>query len=289
MNELTMNGKICLITGATSGVGAETAKGLANMGATVVMIARNAEKLAQVKEALIAETHNEHIDVIQADLSVQSEVHKAAQEFLARYEYLHVLINNAGGVFAKRTLTADGFEYTFALNHLAYFLLTNLLLDTLKKSAPARIVNVSSMAHASAGKFDFSDLTREKNYNAFAVYSQSKLANAMFTYELARRLEGTNVTANCLHPGFVNTGFGKNNNALYNAGLFLLQPIMVSPQKGAETSIYLASSPEVAGITGKYFSKKKAIASSAASSDRNAQRVLWEMSEVMTQNAVVTK
>ncbi len=289
MNELSMKGKICLITGATSGVGEETAKGLAQMGATVVMIARNADKLAKVKSELIAETNNEHIDTIQADLSVQSEVHKAAQEFLARYENLHVLINNAGGVFSKRTLTADGFEYTFALNHLGYFLLTNLLLDTLKKSAPARIVNVSSMAHASAGKFDFSDLTREKSYNPFAVYSQSKLANALFTYELARRLEGTNVTANCLHPGFVNTGFGKNNNALYNAGLFLMQPIMISPQKGAETSIYLASSPEVEGVTGKYFSKKKAIPSSAASYDTNAQRVLWEMSEVMTQNTVITK
>jgi NAD(P)-dependent dehydrogenase (short-subunit alcohol dehydrogenase family) len=216
-----------------------------------------------------------------ADLSVQAQVRRLAQEFKRRYSRLDVLINNAGGFFMKRQLSADGIEMTFALNYLSVFLLTSLLLDTLKASAPARIVNISSDAHRRA-RINFEDLELERKYSGFGAYGQSKLAVALFTYELARRLEGTQVTVNALHPGFVATNLGRNNGWRIKLFAPLVKLMALSPEEGAETSIYLASSSEVAGITGKYFDKKKAVRSSLASYDETAARRLWEISAEMT-------
>jgi NAD(P)-dependent dehydrogenase (short-subunit alcohol dehydrogenase family) len=214
-----------------------------------------------------------------ADLSVLAEVRRVAAEFLQKHNRLDVLVNNAGAYFAERRLSADGYELTFALNHLSYFLLTALLLDALKAAAPARIVNVSSGAHM-LGPLDFDDLmTKDYGMAGFKAYGRSKLANVMFTYELARRLEGTGVTANALHPGGVNTGFGKNNSGLVKLGMKIFGRFSLTPEQGAQTTIYLASSPEVAGVSGKYFAKCKAVPSSDASYDQAAQRKLWEISE----------
>ena len=209
---MTMQGKICLITGGTNGIGKSTAQALAQMGATVVIVGRNAPKTAQVVEEIRAASGNNNVDSLLADLSSQQEVRRLADEFKSKYSHLHVLLNNAGGVFMQRQLSVDGIEMTFALNHLAYFLLTNLLLDTIKASAPARIINVSSDAHTS-GKIEFDNLQGERRYSPGA-YGNSKLANILFTMELARRLEGTGVTVNALHPGFVATGFAKNNGQI---------------------------------------------------------------------------
>jgi retinol dehydrogenase 14 len=206
-----------------------------------------------------------------------NDVRWLAQEFTAKHTRLEVLLNNAGGVYDTRQTTIDGFEYTFAFNHLAYFLLTNLLLDTLKASAPSRIVNVSSGAQAN-GKIDFDDLMGEKRYSSFAAYSASKLANVMFTYALARRLSGTGVTVNALHPGLVGTNFGSNAKSLLWRGVAsLAKAFAMPPERGAETIIYLASSSDVEGVSGKYFDKK-AVASSAASHDEAVQERLWAAS-----------
>src|SRR5687768_6952035 len=204
-----MNGKICLVTGGTNGIGKSTALELARMGATVVIVGRDAQKTSQVVEEIRAASGNKNVDSLLADLSSQQEVRRLANEFKSKYSHLHVLLNNAGGFFMRRQLSVDGIEMTFALNHLAYFLLTNLLLDTMKASSPARIINVSSDAHA-GGKIAFDNLEGEREYSA-STYGNSKLANILFTVELSRRLEGTGVTVNALHPGFVSTGFGKNN------------------------------------------------------------------------------
>ena len=232
---MTMQGKICLITGGTNGIGKSTAQELARMGATVVIVGRNAQKTAQVVEEIRAASGNKNVDSLLADLSSQQEVRRLADEFKSKYAQLHVLLNNAGAVFMQRQLSVDGIEMTFALNHLAYFLLTNLLLDTLKASAPARIINVSSDAHA-RGKIEFDNLQGERSYSSGA-YGNSKLANILFTMELARRLEGTGVTVNALHPGFVATGFGKNNPGFLMKIIRAAVPLIArSPEKGAETS-----------------------------------------------------
>ena len=204
---MTMQGKVCLITGGTSGIGKSTAHELARMGATVVIVGRNAQKTSQVVEEIRAASGNNTVDSLLADLSSQQEVRRLANEFESKYSHLHVLLNNAGAVFMRRQLSVDGIEMTFALDHLACFLLTNLLLDKIKASAPARIINVSSGAHTS-GKIEFDNLQGERDYSPRA-YDNSKLANILFTMELARRLEGTGVTVNALHPGFAATGFGK--------------------------------------------------------------------------------
>jgi NAD(P)-dependent dehydrogenase (short-subunit alcohol dehydrogenase family) len=250
---MTMQGRVCLITGGTNGIGKSTAQGLARMGATVVIVGRNAQKTSQVVEEIRLATGNQNVDSLLADLSSQQEVRRLASDFKSKYPQLHVLLNNAGGTFTTRQLSVDGIEMTLALNHLAYFLLTNLLLDTLKASAPARIINVSSNAH-SGGKIDFDNLQGERSYSSFGPYGNSKLANILFTTELARRLEGTGVTVNALHPGFTSTGFGKNNPGFLMKIMGAVVPLVArSPEKGAATSIYLASSPEVQSITGKYF------------------------------------
>src|SRR5215208_1694979 len=270
--------KICLITGATSGIGKATAMGLVNMGASVVMVGRDRGRGEAVMAEIKEKSSNSSVDLMLADVSSQEEIRRLADEFKEAYPRLDVLINNAGVFRSKRITTADGIEMTFAVNHLAYFLLTNLLLDMLKASAPSRIVNVSSGDHSNA-TIDFDDLQGEKGYKGAKAYSQSKLANVLFTYELARRLEGTGITANCLHPGAgVRTNLGSGVSGVFGIMVRALTPLMKSPEKGAETSIYLASSPEVEGLSGRYFVKKDEARSSDVSYDERLARRLWEVS-----------
>src|SRR5215210_1282440 len=276
-----MGEKVCLITGATSGIGKATAMGLANMGASVVMVGRDRGRgeaaLAEIKE----KNGNASVDLMLADLSSQEEIRRLADEFKEACPRLDVLINNAGVFRSERITTADGIEMTFAVNHLAYFLLTNLLLDALEASAPSRIVNVSSGDHSNA-TIDFDDLQGEKGYKGAKAYSQSKLANVLFTYELARRLEGTGVTANCLHPGVVGTNLGSGVSGVFGFMVRALTPLMKSPEQGAETSICLASSPEVESLSGRYFVKKAETRSSDESYDAGLARRLWEVSAELT-------
>jgi retinol dehydrogenase 14 len=274
--------KVCLITGATSGIGKATAMGLADMGASVVMVGRDRGRgeaaLAEIKE----KSANGSVHLLLANLSSREEIHRLADEFKEAYPRLDVLINNAGVFRSERTTTPDRLETTFAVNHLAHFLLTDLLLDVLKASAPSRIVNVSSGDHSN-GIIDFDDLQGEKGYKGAKAYSQSKLANVLFTYELARRLEGTGVSANCLHPGAgIRTNFGSGVSGVLGFTVRALTPLMKSPEKGAETSIYLASSPEVEGVSGRYFAKKAEARSSVVSHDERLARRLWEVSAELT-------
>lgn len=277
----TMIGKICVVTGATSGIGTVTAHALAAQGATVLLVGRNEAKSAAIVERMRRETGNQAIDYLIADLSAQAHIRQLSQALHQRYQHLHVLINNAGALFMTRQLSIDGYEMTFALNHLSYFLLTNLLLDMLKASAPARIINVASDAHTSA-QLALDDVQGERHFSGFRAYAQSKLANIMFTYELARRLEGSGVTANTLHPGVVATEFGANNGALSRVLRRIANIVSISPEKGAQTSIFLASSPTVEGVTGAYFVKSKPARSSAVSYDHAAAAHLWRISEDMT-------
>ncbi len=277
-SNIDMQGKICIVTGANAGIGYETTRGLAQAGATVVMVCRSAERGTAAQQELIAATGNTQIDLILGDLSIQADVRRVAADFKQKYDRLDVLVNNAGALFMSREETADGIELTWALNHLGYFLLTHELLDLLKASAPARIVNVSSDAQM-GGALNMDDLEFKKGYSGFKAYSQSKLANVHFTYELARRLEGTNVTANCLHPGFVASNFAKNNGLLAKISMFVMRPFAKSKGDGAATSLYLAMSPEVEGVTGRYFANRKEKRSIASSYDEALSRRLWEESE----------
>jgi NAD(P)-dependent dehydrogenase (short-subunit alcohol dehydrogenase family) len=275
-----MNGKICLVTGATNGIGKATAQALAQLGATVIIVGRDAQKTSQVVDEIRSTSDNPRVGSLLADLSSEQEVRRLADEYKSKYAHLHILLNNAGGFFMRRHLRVDGIETTFALNHLAGFLLTNLLLDTIKASAPARIINVSSNAHAS-GKIEFDNLQGEREYGPRA-YDNSKLANILFTMELARRLEGTGVTVNALHPGFVATGFAKNNGKLFAALVSIITPLVArSPAKGAETSVYLASSPSVEGITGEYFYDSHVIPAAPQATDMVVARKLWDVSAEM--------
>jgi len=283
---MTMQGKICLITGGTNGIGKSTAQELARMGATVVIVGRDAQKTFKVVEEIRATSGNNKVDSLLADLSSQQEIQRLANEFKNKYSHLHVLLNNAGAVFMQRQLSVDGIEMTFALNHLAYFLLTNLLLDTIKASAPARIINVSSGTHTS-GKIEFDNLQGERDYSPKA-YDNSKLAIILFTMKLARRLEGTGVIGNALHPGFTSTGFGKNNPSFLMNIIRAVVPLIArSPEKGAETSIYLASSPEVQSITGKYFVDSKITQPAPQATDRAVAKKLWDVSAEMVHLADV--
>ncbi|GIX48900.1 MAG: short-chain dehydrogenase [Candidatus Tectimicrobiota bacterium] len=276
-----MQGRVCLITGATSGIGLVTARVLAQQGATVLVVGRDAARGAAAVRHIREASGNADVALFLADLSVQGQVRRLAAEVRRRFSQLHVLINNAGALFSRRTLSADGIEMTFALNHLAYFLLTHLLLDRLKASAPARIINVASDAHRSA-TLDFADVQGARRYNGWRAYCQSKLANVLFTYELARRLQGSGVTANALHPGFVATRFGHNNRGLCAWTIRLAQLVALSPERGAETVVYLATAPEVAEVSGAYFVKKRPVSSSPASYDVEAARRLWQLSAALT-------
>jgi NAD(P)-dependent dehydrogenase (short-subunit alcohol dehydrogenase family) len=273
-----MIGKICLVTGGTNGIGKATAHTLAQMGATVVIVGRDAQKAAQVSKEIQTASGNQNVDWLLADLSSQQDIRRLAAEFKSKYSQLHVLINNAGGTFMTRQLSVDGIEMSFALNHLAYFLLTSLLLDMIKASAPARIINVSSDAH-SGGKIEFDNLQGERSYSGIGPYGNSKLANILFTIELANRLEGTGVTVNVLHPGLVSTGFGKNNPGLIMKIMGIIIPLIArSPERGAKTSIYLVSSPAVQNITGKYFVDCKVTQPASQATDMVVARKLWDVS-----------
>jgi NAD(P)-dependent dehydrogenase (short-subunit alcohol dehydrogenase family) len=276
-----MHGKICVVTGATSGIGLVTAQALARQDATLIIIARNAERGAATVSRIQQETGNSAVELMVADLSAQEQVRQLAKEFQHRFARLDVLVNNAGAFFARRQLSQDGLEMTFALNHLAYFLLTNLLLDPLRAADSARIVNVSSEAHRRA-RLDFADLQGQRRYTGWRAYARSKLANILFTYELARRLAGTGIVANALHPGFVATNFGRNNRSVTAVLFRILQLAAISPEEGAQTIIYLASSPVVNGVTEEYFVKQKAIRSSQVSYDRAAAERLWQVSAELT-------
>ncbi len=273
-----MAGKTVLITGGTGGIGKASAIGLAALGARVAITGRDRARAQQAAEAVARESGNPAVDVFVADLSAQAEVRRLADEVLAAYPRLDVLLNNVGGFWSHRHLTADGLEHTFALNHLAPFLLTGLLLERLTASAPARIVTVSSGAQG-MGAIDFDDLMGERSYSGQRAYNQSKLANVMFTYELARKLEGSGVTATALHPGMTNTSFSAEDPSRVFAPLVaVMRPFMRSPARGADTAIYLASSPDVTGLSGKYFADRKARASNKSSYDGATTARLWDLS-----------
>ena len=279
-----MQGKICLVSGANAGIGKEAALGLAGLGATVVLLCRNEERGAEAMDEIKRRSGNGSLHLLVADLASQSEIRRVAAEYLQRFERLDVLVNNAGILGSdQRELNEDGLEMTFAVNHLAPFLLTNLLLERLKSSAPARIITVSSISHAQWDSvIDFEDLQNERGYKPHSAYSQTKLQNVYFTYELARRLKGTGVTANCLHPGMVTTSLFRNMNPGMKFVMLLISPLFVNPEQGAETIIYLASSPDVADITGGYFKKRKQVRSSKVSYDEERAQLLWEISESLS-------
>jgi len=273
-----MAGRTVLVTGASGGIGKATAVGLARLGARVGITGRDTARAEAAAADIRAASNNAAVDAFAADLSSQAEVRRVASEVLGRYPRLDVLVNNVGGFWAHRHVTADGLEHTFALNHLAPFLLTNLLLDRLKASAPARVITVSSGAHT-AGRLDFDDLQGEQKYSGQRAYNASKLANVMFTYELARRLQGSGVTANVLHPGVVRTSFGAEDQAAFFTILSpLIRPFLKTTAQGAATSIYLASSPQVEGVTGQYFADGKPKQSSKSSYDTGVARRLWKVS-----------
>jgi NAD(P)-dependent dehydrogenase (short-subunit alcohol dehydrogenase family) len=277
-NDRNMMDKTVLITGGNSGIGKETALGLARMNATILIVGRDEEKTERAVDEIRRTTGNGRVDYYLCDLSSLADVRKLASDFLSDRSQLDVLFNNAGAINSKRFLSQDGYELTFAVNHLAHFLLTDLLLDALKRSSPSRIITTSSTA-AKIGHMHFDDLMLERNYIAFKAYGQSKLANQLFTFELARRLHQTGVTANCLHPGIVRTGFAMNNSGALKTGMALLRPFIISAKKAAETPIYLASSPEVQNVTGKYFEKKTLKEPPKAATDLEAASRLWEISE----------
>lgn len=273
-----MTGRTVLITGGTGGIGRATALGLASMGARVGITGRDRSRAETAASAIARESANPAVDVFVGDLSSQTEVRRLADEVLDAYPRLDVLVNNVGGFWAHRHVTADGLEHTFALNHLAPFLLTSLLLDRLTASAPARIVTVSSGAQ-SLGRIDFDDLMGEGTYSGQRAYNQSKLANVMFTYELARRIEGTGVTATVLHPGMTSTAFGAEDTARgWKPIIAVMRRFMKSPERGAATSVYLASSPDADGVSGRYFADRTARESHKSSYDTAAAARLWQVS-----------
>jgi retinol dehydrogenase-12 len=269
-NSDNMRGLVCLVTGATDGIGEVTARELARLGATVIGVGHTPEKVERVPQAIKRATGSDSVEFWCHDLSSQADVRALADEFRRRYNRLDVLVNNAGALFRSRRETVDGLELTFALNHLAYFLLTNLLLDMLKASAPARIVSVaSSYQH----RPDFDDLQMQQGYDGWDAYGRSKYMNILFTVELARRLQGTSVTANTLNPGYTATNFHRAAGLNMHGNL--------TPEQGAETQIYLATSPEVANVSGQYFDRKRPVRS-AALADLDGARRLWDISAELT-------
>ena len=276
-----MAGKTCLITGATAGIGRAAALELAHMGADVVLAGRDQAKCAATALEIREETRNPAVEYLVADLSSQEQVRRLAQEFKDRRQRLDVLVNNAGAIHLSRQYNGDGIEMTFALNHLSYFLLTNLLLDALTASAAARVVNVASTSHRKA-RLNLDDVHDPRHYGGFRAYGHSKLCNVLFTYELARRLEGTGVTANALHPGLVATNFLTNNGAFGRILNFLLRLKGISIEAGAMKLVYAASSPEMEGVSGKYLVRNQLVKSSKRSYDESMATALWELSASLT-------
>ena len=277
-----MEGKTCLITGGSDGIGYAAARELARMGGAVVIVGRNADKTAAAVDRITGETGNPRVSFLLADLSSQEEVRFLAESVKEQAPRLDVLVNNAGAVFFSDRRSVDGIEMTFALNHLGYFLLTTLLLDLLKSSSPSRIVNVSSSAHFSAANFRLEELANPGNKAGYRAYGRSKLCNILFTYELARRLEGSGVTVNALHPGLVRTRIARNNGLLGRVINLMIGVRGVSARKGAETLVYLAASDSAEGITGKFFVDCRAVPSSDLSYDASLASDLWELSERLT-------
>lgn len=280
MTAAGMQGRVCAITGASSGLGYETALALARQGATVALLCRSEERGARARERIAAASGNADLHVIGCDNANLDTVRAAARQLIERFDALHVLVNNAGLLLSQRRITVDDLEETFQVNHLSAFLLTGLLRDRLVASAPARVVTVSSVAHR-AGVLNLGDLQSQRSYDGWTAYAASKLMNILFTYELARRLEGTGVTANTLHPGIVRSGFGHNNGLAMRAFMTVAQlpPFSVSVRSGARTQAWLASAPEVEAVSGRYFVRRRARRSSRSSRDAVAQRRLWQASE----------
>jgi len=270
-----MKGKVCIVTGSNSGIGKETALALAKMDAAVVMAVRNRERGEKAKIEIVSQSGNKSVDLMVCDLSLMNSIRHFAKEFQDKYDKLNVLINNAGAVFSKREVTAEGFERTLAVNYLGPFLLTHQLLALLKSSAPSRVINLSSGLHKS-GKINLDDLQSEKSYGGMKVYAGAKLMVIMFTYELARRLKGSGITANVVEPGFAATNLGRNSGSLRSSIMFkMVRPMQVNARKAAETSVYLASSDEVKDVTGKCFTKMHETNSAPISYDQQLQKQLW--------------
>jgi len=282
-----IEGKQVLLTGASRGIGKATALALAKMGANLSLLVRDRALGEKVIEEIRATGAKGKIDLFVADLSSMKDIRRVAEEYKSKHDRLDVLLNNAGAINMDKEKTADGFERTFATNHLGYFLLTDQLLDLLKKSAPSRIVNVASEAHRQVGGIDFDDpMFDKRSYGGFASYGQSKLANILFTRELARKLEGTKVTANSLHPGVIASGFGRNNKGVFG---FIMRnvagPFLGSEESGAKTSVYLASSPDVEGKTGLYWKSSREAKPTRAGQDDEAAKRLWKLSEELIEKA----
>lgn len=279
IKNIDMNEKVCIITGANSGIGKAVALGLAKLGATIVMICRNKQRGEDAQREIINASGNQNVDLLLCDLSSQEQIHELAAEFKKKYKCLHVLINNAGIVLYKRTISVDGIEMNFAVNYLAPFLLTNLLIELLKKNAPSRIINVSSSIHTWVS-LNIDDIqSQNKKYLVYKNYSNSKLALLLFTYELSNFLDGTGVTVNAVHPGFIRTGLGRDLPFFVKA---IMKIFFKSPEKGAKTIIYLASSQDVAEITGKYYVKGHPKKSSEESYNKEKATQLWNLSLQMT-------
>ena len=284
-----IEGKTCLITGGTSGIGKEIAFGLAKMKANVILVGRNKAKcqaaLEEIWRNVSVSTNKNRISYLLADLSSQASIHQLANKFLENYESLDILVNNAGVFLSRRVTTVDNIEYTFAVNHLAPFLLTNLLFERIKASSPSRIITTSSVAHRGA-YINFDDLQFERGrYNGIEAYRQSKLANILFTKELARRSRGSGVTSNCFHPGGVRTNLIQSSPWYYRVIWAIINPFLVSPKKGADTALYLASSSKVAEISGKYFVNRKPVLPSELAHDHDTAARLWKISEELTGNS----
>jgi len=274
-----MIGKVCIVTGSNSGIGKETALALTGMGATVVMAVRDSQRGEEARDEIIKRTGKDTIDLMLCDLSSTKSILQFVEEFSAKYDRLDVLINNAGAACHERQVTEDGFERSLAVNFLGPFLLTRELLPLLKRSTPSRVINLSSGLHARA-TIDFDDIQNERNYKGMRAYESTKLMLLMYTYELARRLEGTGVTANVVLPGFVATNLGANMGGLRNRIMFkLVRPFQINAEKGAETSVYVATSPELESVTGRCFAKSQERLSSKESYDESVQKKLWDVAE----------
>jgi NAD(P)-dependent dehydrogenase (short-subunit alcohol dehydrogenase family) len=280
-----LKNKTVLITGATSGIGKAATRRLALMGAHVVMLVRNSEKAQKIKKEILDLKKDALIDIIILDLASLQSVKSAADKIRRDYPHIDVLINNAGGIFSKRLLSHDGYELTFAVNHLGHFLLTNELMEVITATKSSRIINVSSQGHT-MGRLDFSDLMAEKKYKPFKAYGDAKLCNVYFTYELAERLKDTGTTVNVLHPGVVRTNFGNDFKGLWRPFFWMSWPFMRSPEKGSDTTVYLASSEDVNSVTGKYFIDKKEAESSDLSYDKSSAGKLREVSEELVKKAM---